>query len=140
MLGNGNGRGIDSEEFVIFIGESTEIKGTVQFEGSGRIDGIVEGKIVVKGILIIGQGAQVSNEVEGDTLVIGGNVRGKIVGHKKVQLLKTAVVNADIETPSFSIEEGSQFNGNCRTSERASNALSSPSWEDKEKTHAGTAA
>jgi cytoskeletal protein CcmA (bactofilin family) len=31
-----------------------------------------------------------------------------------VQLLKTAVVNADISTPSLSIEEGCQFNGNSR--------------------------
>ncbi len=140
MLGNGNGRDKDSEDFVIFIEQGAEIKGTVRFEGSGRIDGVVEGKIRVKGTLFLGQAAQISNEVEGDNIVVGGNVKGKIVGHKKIHLLKTAVVNADIITPSFLIEEGAQFNGNCIMSERTNKRPSDPDWEDKERTRAATLA
>jgi cytoskeletal protein CcmA (bactofilin family) len=102
-----------SKDHMTYMGQNVEITGTVRFEGSGRIDGKVEGKISVRGTLILGQGAQVSNEVEGDTVIVGGNVTGKIVGRNKVQLLKSAVVNANITTPSLMIEEGSQFNGSC---------------------------
>ncbi|HEY5595292.1 MAG TPA: polymer-forming cytoskeletal protein [Nitrospiria bacterium] len=130
MFGNGNGAQQNSEEMTIYMGQNMEFKGTLSFEGAGRIDGKVQGKIAAKGVIVIGEGAVVSSELEGDTVVIGGNVEGKILGRRKVQLLKTAVVNADITTPSFLIEEGCRFNGNCRMSGGA-DAVSSA--EDPER-------
>lgn len=103
-----------SDEIIIYMGKSVEIKGSVSFEGSGRIDGKVEGKITVKGSLILGEGAMISSEIEGDTVVVGGKVNGKITAHQKVQLLKTSVFTGDITTPSLVIEEGAQFNGSCK--------------------------
>jgi cytoskeletal protein CcmA (bactofilin family) len=122
MFGNGNGNGNgsgtgaqkDSADMTIYMGKNMEFKGTLSFEGTGRIDGKVEGKISAKGTLLLGEGSAVSTEIEGDTVIVGGNVEGKITGRQKVQLLKTAVVNADISTPSLSIEEGCQFNGNSK--------------------------
>ncbi len=103
-----------SDEIIIYMGKSVEIKGNVSFEGSGRIDGRVEGKITVKGSLILGEGAMISSEIEGDTVVVGGKVTGKITAHQKVQLLKTSIFNGDITTPSLLIEDGAQFNGTCK--------------------------
>lgn len=103
-----------SDEIIIYMGKSVEIKGNVAFEGSGRIDGKVEGKITVKGSLILGEGAMISSEIEGDTVVVGGKVHGKIMAHQKVQLLKTSVFTGDITTPSLLIEDGAQFNGSCK--------------------------
>ncbi len=130
MFGNGNGVQQNSEEMTIYMGTNMEMKGTLTFEGTGRIDGKVEGKIIAKGVIVIGEGAMVSSELEGDTVVVGGNVEGKIVGRRKVQLLKTAVVNADIITPSFLIEEGCRFNGSCRMSGGADTV---PSGKDSER-------
>ena len=131
MFGNGNGAHKDSaQEMTIYMGKNMELKGTLFFEGTGRIDGKIEGKIMAKGVLIIGEGATVSSEIEGDTVVVGGRVEGKILGRQNVQLLRTAVVNADVTTPSFSIEEGCRFNGNCRMS---AGADAVPSAEDSER-------
>jgi cytoskeletal protein CcmA (bactofilin family) len=113
MLGNGGTRTAGSDEFVIFIGKGSELKGTVRYDGSGRIDGTVDGKVSVKGTLTVGEGAQISNEVEGDVVIIGGNVKGKVTARQRVQILRTAVVDADIHTPTLIIEEGGRFNGNC---------------------------
>lgn len=122
MFGNDNGAQKDSMDMTIYMGQNMEFKGTLNFQGTGRVDGKVEGKIVAKGVLIIGEGATVSFEIEGDTVVVGGKVEGKIMGRQRVQLLKTAVVNADIITPSFTIEEGCQFNGACHMSGHADGA------------------
>lgn len=116
VFGKDNAERDQSNEMVIYMGKNVEIKGNISFEGSGRIDGKVEGKVTVKGSLILGEDAKVSSEIEGDTVVVGGQVHGKIVGHHKVHLLKTSVVNGDIITPSLLIEEGGQFNGNCKMS------------------------
>jgi cytoskeletal protein CcmA (bactofilin family) len=114
MFGNENGAQKSSEEMTIYMGQGMEFKGTLAFEGTGRIDGKVDGKIMARGVLVIGEGAVVSSELEGDTVVIGGRVSGKIVGRMKVQLLKTAVVDAEITTPTLLIEEGCRFNGTSR--------------------------
>ena len=112
--GNRNGSAKDPQEMTLYMGRNMEFKGTLSFEGSGRIDGKVEGKITAKGVLMIGEEARVSSEIDGDTVIISGKVDGKVIGRKKVLLLSTAIVNADITAPCFSIEEGSQFNGNCK--------------------------
>jgi len=111
---NGENTNSNLHETTIYLGKTVHLQGDLQFEGSGRIDGKVEGKITVKGTLILGEEGIVSSEIEGDTVIIGGKVEGKIVGRQKVELVKTSVVNADVTTPSFSIEEGARFNGSCR--------------------------
>jgi cytoskeletal protein CcmA (bactofilin family) len=125
-------------EDITYMGKNVSITGTVQFEGSGRIDGKVDGKITVKGTLTLGEGAQISNEVEGDIVVVGGKVTGKIVGRQRVQLLKTAVVDASITSPSIAIEEGSQFNGSCSMSSAAAKkAATAPQFVPSEAPREG---
>lgn len=103
-----------SDELIIFMGKGVEITGSIRFKGSGRLDGKVEGKVNVDGTLILGEGAMVSSEIEGDTIIVGGTVKGKILARQKVQLLKTSVVDCDITTPSLIIEDGAQFNGSAK--------------------------
>jgi len=111
---NGENTSGDLNETTIYLGKNVHLTGDLHFQGSGRIDGKVEGKVTVKGILILGEEGMVSSEIEGDTVIIGGRVEGKVVGREKVQLIKTSVVDADVTTPCFSIEEGARFNGSCR--------------------------
>jgi cytoskeletal protein CcmA (bactofilin family) len=111
---NGENTSGNLNEPTIYLGKNVRLKGDLHFEGSGRIDGRVEGKIIVKGTLTLGEEGMISSEIEGDTVIIGGKVEGKIVGRQKVQLMKTAVVNADVTTPCVSIEEGAQLNGSCK--------------------------
>ena len=136
MFGNGEEGKENLGEIIIYLGRNVEVKGNLNFEGSGRIDGRVEGKITVKGILILGEEGTVSSEIEGDTVIIGGKVEGKIVGRQKVQLLRTSVVNADVMTPCFSIEEGAQFNGSCRMSGEPGEAASTNHSHRGEKSRA----
>jgi cytoskeletal protein CcmA (bactofilin family) len=96
------------------LGKNVYLKGDLHLEGSGRIDGKVEGKIKAKGTLTLGEEGIVASEIEGDTVIVGGKVEGKIIGRQKVELVKSSVVNADVVTPCLSIEEGAQFNGSCR--------------------------
>lgn len=111
--GNGNGSGNDMET-TIYLGRKASVKGDLHFEGSGRIDGTVNGKVTVKGTLTLGPEGQISSLLEGDRLVIGGKVDGRIVARDRVELLSTAVVNGEIVAPSITMEEGAIFNGNAK--------------------------
>lgn len=121
------------DDIIIYMARNVSVKGNISFEGTGRIDGKVEGTIRVQGNLILGEGAVVSSEIEGDTVVIGGEVHGKIVGRQKVQLLKTSMVHGDIITPCLLVEEGSQFNGNCKMGSGAAESPSNNHFEKENK-------
>ncbi len=82
-----------------------------------RISGKFEGSLSTKGILTIGKNAIVNADIKGETINIGGKVKGKIQAAIKVNLDSTAQLTGDIEAASISIEEGAVFNGKCKMSE-----------------------
>jgi cytoskeletal protein CcmA (bactofilin family) len=102
-----------NEEIIAFLGKGTEFKGVITYEGTIRIDGKVEGEIVTKGTLIVGETAVVNAEINAGIVVSGGKITGNIRAHEKVQLLATAVQTGTITTPILVIEEGVTFNGKC---------------------------
>lgn len=102
-----------SEELIAFLGKGTEFKGLITFEGTIRIDGKVEGEIITKGTLVVGETAVIEAEVNAGKVVCGGKIKGNVVASEKVQLLSPAVVSGTVRTPVLSMEEGVQFNGTC---------------------------
>lgn len=79
-----------------------------------RINGKFEGNLKTKGNLIIGEGAVISADIEGENIIISGRVKGKIKSTTVVSLTPTANVYGEIETPKLSIQEGAVFNGRCK--------------------------
>ncbi len=96
-----------------FVGEGVEFKGVINYQGTVRIDGQLEGEIHTDGILIVGQSAVIDAKVEAGTIVCQGRIVGDIVAREKIQLMSPAVLNGSVKTPSLSMEEGVLFNGTC---------------------------
>jgi len=119
-----------STEMVIFMGKGVEIKGDLYFEGNGRINGKITGKISVKGSLTLGEGAEISSEIDANTVIISGKVTGKIVAHERIQLLKSSTVNCDLTTPILIVEDGAQFNGSANM-EKSDPFEAIPVYEEK---------
>jgi cytoskeletal protein CcmA (bactofilin family) len=101
------------ESFNAFLGEGTLFKGILSFEGTVRIDGRMEGEIVTKDTLVIGETAQVQAVINAGTVVVSGTVRGDILASKKVEILSTGKLFGNISSPVLSIEEGVVFEGSC---------------------------
>jgi len=91
------------------------MQGTLNFKDpvNLRINGKFEGNLQTQGNLTIGQHAVVTADICGDTIIIGGRVKGKITARKSLSLLSTAVVEGDIFPASLSIAEGGIFEGRC---------------------------
>ena len=47
------------------------------------------------------------------TIINGGRIEATITATHKVQLLKSSVLIGDVHSPSFSMEEGVYFQGQC---------------------------
>lgn len=104
---------VGSGEIKAFLGEGTEFKGILTFEGIVRVDGSLEGEVVSKDTLIIGESATVNAEITIKDIVISGTVRGNINASGKIEIQKPGKVYGNIKTPSLYIAEGVVFEGSC---------------------------
>ena len=96
-----------------FLGEGTEFKGVISFEGTVRVDGILEGEVVTEDTFIVGAAARVTANIQAGVVIIMGRVEGKIEAKEKCEIRLGSHVKGEIYTPSIYIEEGAVFEGAC---------------------------
>lgn len=106
------------EEVNAFLGEGTEFKGLLSFEGTVRIDGKFEGEVVSKDTLIVGENAVLSAEVSVGTIVVRGKVTGNIATTKKIEVRSKGEIIGNIKTPLLFVEEGAILDGRCEMIKR----------------------
>ncbi|HTL60597.1 MAG TPA: polymer-forming cytoskeletal protein [Nitrospira sp.] len=102
----------DFENFTL-LAKDVDFKGVVNFDGTVRVDGRVEGEIHTTGTLIVGEHAVIKGVVSAGVLMNSGRINGTITAVEKIQILKPGVLVGDIRTPLIAIEEGSHFHGMC---------------------------
>src|SRR2546427_12553459 len=95
--------GPDDEENFTFLGRGVNFKGVVSFDGTARIDGRLEGEIHTKGTLLVGEHAVLKGIITAGTLISGGKINATITAIEKGQLLKSGVLIAEDQPPSFSL-------------------------------------
>ena len=109
--------GAEAEENVIaFVGKGVEFKGVISYNGTVRIDGVLDGEIHTDGTLLVGEEAVLTAKVSAGTVVSKGQITGDITAKEKIRLLAPAVLNGSVKTPMLSMEEGVLFNGNIEMS------------------------
>lgn len=96
-----------------FLGEGTEFKGVITFEGTVRVDGVLEGEVITDDTFIIGTAANVKAEVKAGIVIVMGRMEGKIEAKEKCEIRVGSHVSGEIFTPSIYIEEGAVFEGTC---------------------------
>jgi len=115
-----------------FAGQHCTIHGTLNFTGTMRIDGRIEGQIVTSGTLIVGEGGQVHADIQANVVVCGGAIEGNVIAKERVQLLAPSVLTGTVRTPLLIIEEGAQFNGTCEMERPAPPAQRIEAAEEEE--------
>ena len=96
-----------------FLGKGTRIVGKLNFEGSVRIEGHIEGEITAEDTLTIGEGAVVKAKINGSSVVVHGQVTGDIAARNRLELRAPSKVVGNISTPNLVINEGAVFEGQC---------------------------
>jgi cytoskeletal protein CcmA (bactofilin family) len=93
------------------LDRGSEFDGKLTFEGQVIINGKYTGHITTKDVLVIGESARVSAEINAGTVIINGNVEGTIRATTIVELHPPARVKGTIEAPAMSMEKGVIFDG-----------------------------
>ncbi len=91
------------------------MQGTIIFKDpvNLRINGSFEGRLETCGNLTIGENAHVRADISGERIVIAGKVTGSLVATDSITLVKPAVIQGEIRTPSLVVAEGAILDGKC---------------------------
>jgi cytoskeletal protein CcmA (bactofilin family) len=99
------------DEINAFLGSGTTYQGTLNFQGSVRIDGNFIGEVLSEGTLVVGQEAEVQGDITVGQLVLSGKLKGDVKARERVIFHKTANFVGSLETPSLAVEEGAVMEG-----------------------------
>ena len=115
---NGNGHASDARTEIAIkavpsiISADLSIDGNLNSGGEIQVDGVVNGDIKCKA-LIVGVKGSVVGEVVAQTVRMHGAVKGMIRA-KSVFLASTARMSGDVEHESLAIEPGAYMEGHCK--------------------------
>lgn len=101
------------------VGKDASFEGIIDFKGSIRIDGKIEGKInSTDGTVIVGEQAMVKADLNVGIAIIRGEVVGKIEAKDRIEVYPPGRIEGDILAPIISIDTGVIFNGHCEMTAR----------------------
>ncbi|MGH7858266.1 MAG: bactofilin family protein [Candidatus Binatia bacterium] len=103
----------EGAEVNAYLGKGSRVSGKLNFDGTVRVDGHVEGEISAQDTLIVGESAVVTAQINGNTVIIRGKVTGDINARKRVEIRAPGKLYGNIVTPSLVIHEGVVFEGHC---------------------------
>jgi cytoskeletal protein CcmA (bactofilin family) len=109
-------------DWIGFLDKGVKLEGTLELDGTFRLDAEVKGNLIAQQTLILGENAKVEGKIEGNLVVIGGRFDGVIFAKGRVEIQAKGVVTGEIHSPCLVIEAGGIFDGRCHmlnTSEAA---------------------
>ena len=105
---------IESTNAINLISAGTQVKGDIESNSGIRIDGLLNGKMDIKGKVVIGASGQISGDIFCQTLEVSGQITGNIHAAELVSLKSTARFNGEIVTRKLAIDPGAILTGTCR--------------------------
>lgn len=95
------------------IAQGTIFKGEIQSQGSFRVEGTVEGTLITKGKVVIGETGFVNGTIECEYADVEGKFSGNMKVKATLSLKSKAHIEGDIVTDKLSVEPGAIFNATC---------------------------
>ena len=97
---------------------STEcyFQGTLNVQGSLRVDGTLEGSVDNAHHVIIGTEGKIVGDVSAKVVVCGGKIEGNVCADM-LEILAQASITGDIRAQKMVVEEGGRINGQCTIGE-----------------------
>jgi cytoskeletal protein CcmA (bactofilin family) len=120
------------ERITSVLGAGIIWQGSISGSGGVRIEGMFEGQIALKGLLVVGETGTVTCEnVRAANVIVAGAIKGNIAA-QKVEIRSTGRVCGDIVTTAFATEEGAFLRGQIRMEDAVDLGLDTPDLADAE--------
>jgi cytoskeletal protein CcmA (bactofilin family) len=99
------------------------VQGNLLINQGIRIDGAVNGNILQQdgqdSVVAISESAVVTGDVKANTIIIAGHLKGNIFSNVRLEILKTARIDGNVNYKSIGIEVGATINGNLHQLDEA---------------------
>ena len=115
-----------------YMGEDTKFNGTLNFEGTVRIDGKFEGEVVTSDVLIVGETGEMSADITAGIVVCKGKITGSIVAAEKVEMHTNSRITGNVKCPALHIELGAILDGHCAMSGKEPKIVKLKQVDEKE--------
>ena len=92
----------------LIIGEGAIIKGEIKEENEINVQGLIEGDISCKN-LIVGKTGSIKGKIKANTLYVEGNIEGEIDIRELLKLMSSSYVSGKITYGSLQINEGGKL-------------------------------
>lgn len=116
MWGNSNSNKLKTAKVETIIGENTQVKGDVTFNGGLHIDGKIKGNVLADddtdSILILSQEGVIEGEVRVPNVLVNGKVMGNVYASDRVELANQARIDGNVYYNLLEMEMGAAINGN----------------------------
>ena len=122
----------DDTQIKAYMGEDTVFNGSLNFDGTVRIDGKFEGEVTTEDTLIVGQTGHLMAEISAGTVICMGRVEGTVMATKKVEIHSTSKVVGNVKSPALYIELGGVLDGACNMTGKEPKIIPLVKSEEKE--------
>ncbi len=102
-----------SAEARAYLDAGSKISGKLSFDGPIRIDGQVDGEIIGKDNITIGESAVVTAQIKAASIIVAGKVSGDITAIQRIEIRPSAKVMGNLTSPVLVVHEGALFEGHC---------------------------
>jgi cytoskeletal protein CcmA (bactofilin family) len=96
-----------------YLDAGSKISGKLSFDGPIRIDGEVDGEIIGKDSVTIGESAVVTAQIKAASIIVAGKVSGDITAIQRIEIRPSAKVMGNLTSPVLVVHEGALFEGHC---------------------------
>ena len=103
------------DSVISIIGPGMRVNGDCETEGTLRIEGTVNGKVIAGKAVVVGRDGTVKGDIMTQDAVIGGHVTGKVIAESRLELQETSVIDGEIRARRIKLEEGGRVNGTVHT-------------------------
>lgn len=105
-----------SGEHFSVVSAECYFQGTLNVQGSLRVDGTLEGAVDNARHVIVGDGGKIVGDVTAEIVVCGGDIEGNVCA-EMLEILGKASITGDIRAKKMIVEEGGRIDGRCKIGE-----------------------
>ncbi len=108
-----------SGEHFSVVSAECYFQGTLNVQGSLRVDGTLEGTVDNARHVIVGDEGKIVGDVTAEIVVCGGEIEGNVCA-TMLEVLGKSSIKGDIRAKKMIVEEGGRIDGRCTIGEEKS--------------------
>jgi cytoskeletal protein CcmA (bactofilin family) len=116
----------NAAEKLSVLGPTLKFKGELSADEDLLLRGRVEGSIKHTATLRIGKEGSVAGDITAKFITVEGRVEGDLHGNGSVTVKESANIDGNIYSPTVSLLEGANFNGNIQMKKKGDAAGATP--------------